>query len=183
MPLTKGEAVFLQAALEGEIAYLVCHIQKVNPKATGRVGYSALMHASENGHLKAVEYLLPYSDANAQNRDGSTALILAAEEGDLACVQALLPHTNPNIQNGRGYTALMAAVAYNRRECAVELARVTNLSLLSKLGSSARHLADTSDRVPNFGALIEEVARAANERRTLELHIEVVPARPKACRL
>lgn len=171
MALTKSEAVFLQAACEGELAYIRSHIHKVNPKCSGPMGYTALMHAAENGHRETLEFLLPFSDPNARSRYSRTALILAAEEGDMACVNALVAHTNPNLQNKHGYTALMAAVVFGRMECAMELAKVTDISLQSTLGATARELADSFCRVPHFGPMIENVALAARESRAIDVHI------------
>ena len=184
MALTKSEAIFLQAACEGELAYILSHLHTVNPKASGRNGYTALMLAAAHGHPETVKFLLPHSDANAMNTERDTALILAAEEGDLACVQVLLPHTDPNIQNWLGHTALMGAAFYGHMNCAKALAPVTDIWLRSRHGATAMRLADESGRESRIGAEIENIAFAARERRELIIHVEeVAAARPKSSRL
>jgi serine/threonine-protein phosphatase 6 regulatory ankyrin repeat subunit B len=89
----------------------------VNAKASS--GYTALMAASQNGHLEVVQALLAAkADANAKSRDdGTTALIIASQKGHLKIVQALLAaNADVNARMNDGGTALMAASAFDRPE-------------------------------------------------------------------
>lgn len=59
--------------------------------AKDRVGVSALIAASYNGHVDCVRNLLKYAaDVNAQSHGGVTPLIAAAEGGSESCVRLLI---------------------------------------------------------------------------------------------
>ena len=57
------------------------------------LGFTALMHAAENGRTEAVQVLLGHgADVNAVDNLGSTAVTVAAEAGHLDIVRLLLEH-------------------------------------------------------------------------------------------
>lgn len=59
--------------------------------AKDRVGVSALIAASYNGHVECVRTLLKFhADVNAQSHGGVTPLIAAAEGGSENCVRLLI---------------------------------------------------------------------------------------------
>ncbi|KAL5505230.1 hypothetical protein EMCRGX_G006632 [Ephydatia muelleri] len=74
-------------------------------------GWTALMKASEAGHMECVQVLLDRgTDVNKQTWDGGTALMKASEAGHIECVQVLLDKgADVNMQNKDGGTALMKA--------------------------------------------------------------------------
>jgi uncharacterized protein len=73
----------------------------VNAKADN--GGTALIQASQNGHLEVVRALLAANaDVNAKLADGFTALMIASEKGHLDVVRALLA-ANADV-NGRSTT-------------------------------------------------------------------------------
>src|ERR1039457_4620982 len=74
-------------------------------------GMTALMVASEEGHLAVVQALIARgADVNATTREGWTALLAASQGGDLKIVQALIMHgADVNAMTTNHWTALMAA--------------------------------------------------------------------------
>ena len=57
------------------------------------LGFTALMHAAENGRTEAVQVLLDHdADVNAADNMGCTAVTVAAEAGHLDIVRLLLEH-------------------------------------------------------------------------------------------
>ena len=67
-------------------------------------GWTALMLASDKGHLKVVKLLLEKgANANAQNNNGETALMVASEKGHLEIVKLLIEKgANINAQHKNG---------------------------------------------------------------------------------
>ena len=84
---------------------------KADVNAKNNVGYTALMIASQNGHLEVVQALLAAkADANAKMADNVTALIYASQNGHLEVVRALLAaEADVNAQAANGRTALIQA--------------------------------------------------------------------------
>ncbi|MDH3279932.1 MAG: ankyrin repeat domain-containing protein, partial [Gammaproteobacteria bacterium] len=74
-------------------------------------GYTALMFAAMNGHLKVVELLLDRgADINGQSDDGRTALMVAAWNGHEKVVLNLIDRgADVNVRNEEGWTALTHA--------------------------------------------------------------------------
>ncbi|KAG2011190.1 ankyrin repeat domain-containing protein 50 [Coprinopsis cinerea AmutBmut pab1-1] len=76
-------------------------------------GMTALMLASREGHVDAVQRLIAHKDTqvNLANKYGWTALILASRYSHEGTVQRLLAHkdTQVNLANSEGETALMLA--------------------------------------------------------------------------
>ena len=71
------------------VKYLVENGADVNEK--GFENETALMYASENGHLEMVKYLVEYgADVNANNQSNKTAFVLASEKGHLEIVKYLI---------------------------------------------------------------------------------------------
>ena len=63
--------------------------------AKDRVGVSALIAASYNGHVECVRSLVRcHADVNAQSHGGVTPLIAAAEGGSESCVRLLIEVSN-----------------------------------------------------------------------------------------
>lgn len=71
-------------------------------------GYTALMHAAENGLGEAVRSLVAAgSDTEARSEHSkATALMLAARGGKLECVRELLKACDPDARDKDGWTAL-----------------------------------------------------------------------------
>ena len=85
-----------------------------NPVARQRYSVNrgtALMIASDNGHIKVVQALLAKgADVNAKSYNGRTALMWASLNGHLEMVEALLAKgADVNAKGGDGRTALMIA--------------------------------------------------------------------------
>ena len=85
-----------------------CAINSINDSD----GWSPLMGASLNGHIKIVEKLLAANaEPNTAASDGSTALMLAAKRGHVDVAERLLANVTiaVNSTDARGRTALMYA--------------------------------------------------------------------------
>mmetsp|Transcript_10830 Transcript_10830/g.16130 ORF Transcript_10830/g.16130 Transcript_10830/m.16130 type:complete len:342 (+) Transcript_10830:108-1133(+) len=83
---------FVGASLTGDMRRLV-HLQcQVSIDSTNRKwGWTALMAAASNGHLKCVRYLVKCKACiNAQEKAGWTALMLAARSGKFDVVEYLI---------------------------------------------------------------------------------------------
>lgn len=93
------------------MGWLRRHNGDVNHRYEG--GWTALMHAADNGGRRVTGYLLDAgADVNAQNDEGKTALIIAAEADEQyeEIVEALLDHgADVDIQDIDGNTAEMVA--------------------------------------------------------------------------
>jgi len=92
--------------------------QDVNINITDKFGYTALMHASEQGHVKIVKYLVEKgSDINTKNETGWTALMAASWKGHLAVAKYLVENgADVNAKNKNGWTALIIASRYGKLE-------------------------------------------------------------------
>ena len=82
-------------------------------KVDARTYYNdtALIYASENGHIEIVEVLLDNgADVNAYNNYGNTALMMASENGHIEIVEMLLKKgADLDAKNNDGETALKTA--------------------------------------------------------------------------
>ncbi|KAI2493975.1 serine/threonine kinase [Fragilaria crotonensis] len=91
-----------------------------NVNAKNVHGDTALIEASQSGHLEVVRALLEHNgvDVNIQTNYGSTALTWASQKGHLEVVRALLMHNgvDVNFQNKYGMTALIYASYYGHLE-------------------------------------------------------------------
>jgi ankyrin repeat protein len=104
------------AAFDNDIdqVHHLVKLPNVNVNATHFDGeWTALMTASERGHLAVVQCLLETGKANvdAAMTDGCTALLIASENGHLTVVQCLLQFGKANVEAAdiNGWTALYAA--------------------------------------------------------------------------
>lgn len=93
---------------------------KASARWTGVGGATPLILAAENGHLKAVQFLIEVrSDLNARATGRWTALMLASQKGHLEVVRALLEAgVDPNAESKFGDTALSAALKRGHLEIA-----------------------------------------------------------------
>ena len=101
-----------------------------NVNAQQNDGRTALMIASQNGHVEVVKALLTNDmvDANIHdNYDGVTALLMASQEGSMEIPKPLLQHNNEvqvNLQDpGDGATALHMASQQGYVQVVEELLR------------------------------------------------------------
>jgi len=97
---------------------------------------TALIYASENGHIEIVEVLLDNgADVNAYNNYGDTALINASEKGYEEVVDMLLDNgADVNAKNKDGETALMMARENGHKEVVdMLLENEANVKTLKKL--------------------------------------------------
>ena len=76
-------------------------------------GETALMYASEGGHIECVKYLVEYgkADVGVQDNNGMTALIAASAGGHIECVKYLIEYgkADVGVQSNSGLTALIFA--------------------------------------------------------------------------
>ncbi len=117
-----GETPLMCSAQNGDaptVEILLSASQAPNINAQDRIGKTALMYASEKGHIDIVNTFLNReenaADVNIKNNFGLSALMLASRNGCLNVVKALLPkRANINDVDGAGNTALIhAAISDN----------------------------------------------------------------------
>ena len=115
--------------------------QGANAKAADFMNVTPLMVAVLRDHVRCVEALLPFSDANAVDGEGASALIYAAQHMRLDCAKALVAASDLDRKDAGGRTAmdhsracgdvellaLLEACSLAQRE-AKELARAAPLS-------------------------------------------------------
>jgi hypothetical protein len=121
-----------------------CLIAGADVNAKNADGTTALMLASQQGHLAVVQNLLSAkADVNIQAGSGNTALILAAQEGHQDVVQALIAAgANVNAKRGGGVTALMMA-AQNGHTAVVQALLAAKADVTgSAYGLTAQNLAE-----------------------------------------
>jgi ankyrin repeat protein len=112
--LWNSNAGLVQNARDGNLNRVLDLLQRgldVNDK--NEYGDTALVWASNNGHLEVVRALLKVEgvDVNIKDMDGGTALIYACWKGHLDVARALLSHVavDVNIRDNNGETALILA--------------------------------------------------------------------------
>jgi ankyrin repeat protein len=111
---------FMNSALEGDLtevkAMLAARVN-VNAKRDD-ANVTALILASQNGHLEVVQFLLDAgADVNVETNDGATALMVAAHNCHLEVVQALLAAgADVNARMLDGKTASMLAPDHGNQE-------------------------------------------------------------------
>ena len=84
---------------------------RMTPFISSPNGYSALIIASQEGHIEIVKLLLKYgANTNYQTDRGTTATIVATVNNDYDIVKLLLENgANPNNQPNEGYNPLQIA--------------------------------------------------------------------------
>ncbi|KAJ3445398.1 ankyrin repeat and socs box protein [Anaeramoeba flamelloides] len=91
--------------------FLACGMQKVNINGRNEMGETALMKASESGHLEVVRLLLKKgANLAIEDRNGETAFLKACRNGHLEVVQELLRNgADANDKNYGDNTVLLAS--------------------------------------------------------------------------
>ena len=103
--MRENEEVFWQRITEKDVDSVLSLVKAgVDVNIRDNNGMTALMKASENGHVQLVEELIKFgANMNLRNLLHDTALIYAAKEGNLNCVQKLIDMgANVNIQDVNG---------------------------------------------------------------------------------
>ena len=100
-------------------------------------GYTALLIATQYGHVEIVEYLLSldYLDINKSNDSGMSALHTAAYHNNNEVIMGMLvmqPGVNINQQNQLGWTPLDWALEYNAQN-------VKLIEILRRNGGKRQH--------------------------------------------
>ena len=116
---------------------------------------TALMWATQNGHLEAVQYLVTAgAELNSKNKYGLTALMWAAMNGHLEAVQCLVTAgAELEAEDEYGCTALTRA------------ARSGRVAVAQYLVYSGNPWASSMRQIPNYDAAIVELRK--QERSTL----------------
>ncbi|MBP9888460.1 MAG: ankyrin repeat domain-containing protein [Leptospiraceae bacterium] len=114
-------AALLQAPDYGHLGnnkYSFTASGKYDEKIIGNDGKTALIWASEYGHLETVKWLLANNaDVNAKPKDGWTALITASKNGHLEIVKLLIANkADVNAKPKDGRTALITASVHGHLE-------------------------------------------------------------------
>src|ERR1019366_5180647 len=105
----RGDVAAVQALLRTDSTWWNPFAKRAEVNAKMSNGATALMTASQNGHLDVVQALLDKgADVNAKMNDGWTALMYSSDSGHLDVVQALLAKgADVNAKMSNGGTALM----------------------------------------------------------------------------
>jgi uncharacterized protein len=130
---------FLAAAASGDTAKVAeCLDQGIDVNVADEHGQTALMLASDQGHVDTVKLLLRHgASPNLQNEVGGTALMMASFNGHLKIITELLKAgVDVNAKSTNGYTALIVASAM-RNEIAIQ---IVNLLLDHKADINAQDI-------------------------------------------
>ena len=93
-------------------------INGANVNAKDKSGFTALIWAAKEGHIKIVELLLKHNaDVNIKDKYGRTALFWASARGYTETTELLLKHrADVNAKNKQGETALTWAIKKGHTE-------------------------------------------------------------------
>lgn len=150
-PIKRGTPL-MQAAFYGNVTlmeHLLRHSAKIDMQTPS--GDNALLHAVNNSHIKAVQFLIDQgADANTIHPViGITALSHAMKRGDMAIIETLLrsKELDVNAEIFQGHTALELAIAgekfdivgllLKRKEIQLKMRKGTALILNLENGASA----------------------------------------------
>lgn len=154
------------SSYKGDIEAVVQNIRDVRKQTI--TGVTALMYASQQGHIACVQILVDYelklrshtgwtalmyaaafgnaaciwllfAESRLENRDGDTALILATKGGHSSCLDRLCQYEH-RLRNKQGWTALMSAAARND-VAAVKLLVQHEAGIQDKRGQTALMIA------------------------------------------
>ncbi len=116
-----SEQQLIEAALKGDKQTCSRLLQEgTNINAKDEKGNTALINATENGHINLIQFLCdqPHIDINAKGQLEFTAFAVAVHEGQKEIVELLLakPGIDVNARDKNQTTALIVAAAQNRKE-------------------------------------------------------------------
>ena len=140
-----------------------------------RDGWTALMIAAMNGHLRCVE-LLCEKEGRIQDNDGWTALMSAASSGHIDCASALLER-EAGILDSNGLTALMKEAKAGRDKC-LEVLIGKERGLIDNDGHTALYHA-LAALDPQHDKCFQILDRIPEERATKDY--DIVQAVKKGC--
>ncbi len=113
------------AAYHGQLAVVRGLLEsKVDPGQRSPGGWSALMHAINQGHLEIATLLIKAGcDLNVREpEDGWSALALAAYHGNLEITKLLLERgADIRLRTAQGWTALTLAIHHSHEKVALAL--------------------------------------------------------------
>jgi hypothetical protein len=136
---------FFQAAESGNRAVVGLFLDaKVNTEIRNERGWTALMHASFNGHDATVELLIKHdADVFTCDAGGNTALHWAAFSGYVNCAKLLIAnHADVDARNSFGWTPLLQTTARRHLEVVMLLINHgANLDIVARDGNTALHKA------------------------------------------
>jgi len=140
-----------------------------HPDLADQSGFTALMWASEKGHLALVQLLVDKYRAcvNQQSANGESAIFLAVSAGHLEITQYLLQNgADPNVATlaDECNTALQAAVATDRLDLVETL--LNNGAWLEQqdlVGETALHLAVREEKIPMVDYLLRRGANPGQQ--------------------
>jgi ankyrin repeat protein len=120
------EEDYFNATENGNLDKLKECIRKgVDKEAKDKYGWTALHHASFDGHLEIVKYLIEkcHVDKKVKGNNGWTALHYASEQGHLEIVKYLVEvcHVDTQVDGNNGESARDIAIANNKIEVALYL--------------------------------------------------------------
>jgi len=123
-------------------------------------GFTALMHAAQNGHLESVELLLKNKARYRQpNHSGETALMLAIQHGHFDVARLLLQYgADPNDKSYSGETVLVYAMRKKDTRM-IQLLLGYKINLSPSLDYAARQNDESMVRsLIDYGATVKEIS-------------------------
>lgn len=161
-----GVTALQEAAYDGqdEIVHALLQVSGINLSAKEVRGFTALMLAARNGHLKVLQELLLHlnvDQVNEMNLYGRTALHQAVAYNDkYQLVDALLQVGGINLsaKDRSGNTALMLAARHGRTQAVQQLLSrlsAAEVNAINRYGRTALHHAVYSDNQDVIRALLQ----------------------------
>jgi ankyrin repeat protein len=138
-----AQTIFVKAASKGTLALVTSFLAAGIPidKPSSASGITALMEASDKGHLEIVRILLEHhAKPDVKKKYGITALLCAASSGHEDIVKLLIDHgANVNARNASCYTPLINAT-YEGHSGVVEILLEHGADANAKTGYSLSYL-------------------------------------------
>lgn len=153
-----------------------CIEEGMDPNIKNNDGLTPLHIAAKSGYVELMEYLINDLTLNVRTNEGNTALYLAILHGHKEASRLLLQHgADIHIKGSDGFLPLHIAARYGYASLIKDLSDDSIINAPTPTGSTALHLAVSSNQLESVQVLVELKARinVRNNYGDTPLHIAV----------